>query len=281
MSSWIIALYPLLILALAGVAIYEHQKSLSLSLPLSPLLTALSILLPLLAALNALYHPSLLALSRAKNASTAQKLLPTLLQALQLILTTVLATLLASDTLPSPARDCLLETRWKGFWTAHDAESIRKVQDALSCCGFRTVKDMVWPFPHGAPGGGGPGAADCVARFGRTVACREPWQRAMQDSAGWDWAVVLAVGGLQVLSWVMGRRGPGGGWVESFWGRLAVKLFGGREGGVHVGGEGSRPLLTERDGGEERESDVEGGEGRAGEGGFQYGGTDDSQRWSA
>ncbi|KAK0751373.1 hypothetical protein B0T18DRAFT_485975 [Schizothecium vesticola] len=204
MSSWIIALYPVLILALAGVAFYEHQKSVSLSLPVSPVLTVLTILLPLLAALHAFFHPSLLALSRATAASPIQKLLPTLLQALQLILTTILATLLASDAIPSPVRDCLLETRWKGFWTGHDADSIRRVQDALNCCGFNSMKDRAWPFPHGAPEDGA--GENCAEKFGRTVACREPWKRAMQGGAGLDGAVVVAVGLLQVLSWVMGRR---------------------------------------------------------------------------
>ncbi|KAK0639165.1 hypothetical protein B0T16DRAFT_497305 [Cercophora newfieldiana] len=205
MSSWIIALYPLIIIALAGVAIYEHTKTTTLSLPVSPILTILTIALPLLAAIHAIYQPSLLRAASAKTASTLQNLLPTLLQAIQLILTTVLATLLTSDAVPSPLRECLLETRWKQFWTSHDAESIRRIQDALNCCGFRTVKHMAWPFPSGPPGGGG-SEESCAVRFGRTVACREPWQSAMQGAGGWDAAVVVAVGLLQVLSWVMGRR---------------------------------------------------------------------------
>jgi len=135
---------------------------------------------------------------------------------------------------------------------------------------------MAWPFPHGTPGGG-TGEESCVAKFGRTVACREPWAQAMRGGAGWDGAVVVAVGMLQVLSWVMGRRWAEVRWKESFWGRLVVKLFGGREGRGYGGGEGARPLLTEREE-RERDADVEEGEGRDGDGGYRYGGTDHSQR---
>ena len=138
---------------------------------------------------------------------------------------------------------------------------------------------MAWPFPHGAPGKGA--GENCTAKFERTVACREPWQRAMQGGAGWDGAVVVAVGMLQVLSWVMGRRWAEERWADSFWGRLVVRLFGKRDEGVNGGRDGARPLLTGREEGEGRVADVEEGEGGEGDGGFRYGGTDNSQRSAA
>lgn len=79
-----------------------------------------------------------------------------------------------------------------GMWRAHDAEGIRTVQDALKCCGLNSVKDRAYPW--------GNGARTCVEVYGRSVACRGPWRRAMQTTTGVDLAVVLAVGVMQVRS---------------------------------------------------------------------------------
>lgn len=119
---------------------------------------------------------------------------------MQLIVTTAIASFLASDASPSPVRDCLLEGKWKKLWTDHDGETIRAIQDALGCCGFRSVKDMAWPFPRGRPGEGG---ETCAVKYGRTLACREPWQQAMGSAAGGDLAVVICVGLLQILGWLL------------------------------------------------------------------------------
>jgi len=113
------------------------------------------------------------------------------------------------------------------------------------------------------------------------VACREPWGRAMQSGAGWDAAVVIAVGILQVLGWGLGRKVVQVRWVESVWGRLFSWLFsGGRDGGRRDEGGPGRPLLAgPRDGGadgeaEEGRDDGDNGdeESRGGGNGFGYGG---------
>lgn len=174
---------------------YEHVNSVKLSLPLSAALTFLTILLPLFAAGNAYLLPYLTRKSSSKPTTSLHHLLrsPRFLQGLQVlqgILTTILATLYFQDLVPSDTRACELSTRWQRLFRTKDALSIKTIQDALECCGFRSVRDMAWPFP--------PTEVQCAARFDRGLACREPWTGALQRSAGVNFGVVLAVGLLQV-----------------------------------------------------------------------------------
>ncbi|KAK0705587.1 hypothetical protein B0H67DRAFT_558161 [Lasiosphaeris hirsuta] len=207
-KSWVTpSVYILVLLALTGVAIYAHIKTTSLSLPTSPLLTLLPALLPAISLLTTL--------PRLTNA-----LLPWALQTLQLLLTTILATLLLSPTPP-----CTLETKWRAFWTSHDATKIRAIQDALDCCGFRSVKDMAWPFPSKE------GGVACAARFGRTEACAGPWEAAMRGEKGTLAGVVLVVGVVQIVYIVAARMGR----REGVWGLLGgcgrgLSRAGGRRG---------------------------------------------------
>lgn len=176
---------------------YEHVHSVNLSLPLSAALTFVTILLPLFAAANAYLVPHLTRTSASKPAgSTSLHLLlrsPRFLQVLQVlqgIVTTVLATLYAQELVPGETRGCELATRWQHLFRAKDALAIKTIQDALECCGFRSVRDMAWPFP--------PTEVQCAARFDRHMACRGAWTGALQTSAGVNFGVVLAVGLLQV-----------------------------------------------------------------------------------
>ncbi|KAK3387319.1 hypothetical protein B0H63DRAFT_469781 [Podospora didyma] len=277
--TWL-ALYPLAILALAGVAIYEHIQTVHLSLPVSPVLTFMTILLPLLAAINTLSLPSLL--QRAKS-SASHYLLPVALQAGSLILTTILGTLLATDAIPSPVRECVLESKWKHLWQSHDGDHIRRIQDALDCCGFRTVKDMAWPFPVGSHPDD---AVSCVARFGRTAACKAPWEEALQRATGVDLAVVLAVAVLQGVGLLLtkvlasSRNGDNEPWWRRVLGWWFTRLGGGGDGDLE--GRRRRPLLvgmmgSGADGVEEvGDSDDEayrGGDGQRRRGTNGYGGT--------
>lgn len=113
------------------------------------------------------------------------------LQTLQGVLTTILATLYFTYLVPSAAGECELSTRWLHLFRTKNAQGIRAVQEALGCCGFRSPKDMAWPFP--------PADVPCAARFDRAPpACRGPWAAALRRAAGADFGVVLAVGVLQV-----------------------------------------------------------------------------------
>ncbi|KAH6608044.1 hypothetical protein Trco_004357 [Trichoderma cornu-damae] len=166
-----------------------HFHSAHLSLPITPFVTILAILLPIISLFNSFIYPSLL--HSARNSSNPlHRLSPTILQTLQGLLTTVLATLLLEDVVPSAAAYCVLENRWMRMFRAHDGESIRLIQDTLNCCGFNTVKDKAYPFNKDA--------STCADMFGRNLACRAPWRAALRGSAGADFAVVVAVGLLQL-----------------------------------------------------------------------------------
>ncbi|KAK4033072.1 hypothetical protein C8A01DRAFT_40488, partial [Parachaetomium inaequale] len=63
-------LYALILLALTGIAIYEHITITTLSLPVSPALTILTILLPLLAPIATFSTPALFKSNPPNNTRT-------------------------------------------------------------------------------------------------------------------------------------------------------------------------------------------------------------------
>ncbi|KAJ4857582.1 hypothetical protein T069G_08479 [Trichoderma breve] len=183
---------------LFGVAAVVHFHSAHLSLPVSPAITILTILLPIVSFLNSYIYPTLL--HSARNSShPLHRLSPTILQTLQGLVTTILATLLFEDVIPSTTVDCVMENRWKSMFQAHDGESIRLIQDTLNCCGLNTVRHM--PYPFIKPD------TTCSTMYGRDKSCRGPWTAALRSSTGADFGVVIAVGLLQILSLLMTREG--------------------------------------------------------------------------
>ncbi|KAL1640216.1 hypothetical protein SLS58_007167 [Diplodia intermedia] len=84
------------------------------------------------------------------------RLAPPLLIHTLTILTTVLATLSGTYIAPPGGAplDCALREQWQALYRAKDGDQIRTIQDALRCCGFRSVYDMAWPFPTSEKGGG-------------------------------------------------------------------------------------------------------------------------------
>ncbi|KAG9257514.1 uncharacterized protein F5Z01DRAFT_671111 [Emericellopsis atlantica] len=243
--------FLLLSAALFAVAVVVHFHSSSLSLPITPVVTILTAILPLVSFFNAYTYPSLLANTRHRDSQFA-RLAPTIPQVVQALVTTILATLLFEASVPSQAMSCILGNEWMARFRAHDANTIRRVQDMLECCGFNSVKDRAYPFPRGAP-------STCADTYGRTVACRVPLERAVRVSAGVDLGVVLAVGLLQILGLLMMREG------NDWW--TAWRTGGWRH---VIGGRGSsRPLLTGPD--TQEDDRPEQSERRA------YGGTDEEQ----
>ncbi|KAL6855284.1 hypothetical protein ACO1O0_006424 [Amphichorda felina] len=231
--------YLLVSVVLFAVAVVVHFNSLSLSLPISPAISILVAILPIAGFLNAYIHPSTLYTSHHQPPSPSSssspspsarllQLAPFVLQTLQALITAILATLLLERTVPSPSQSCILEGRWAESYRTHDADAIRTVQDALSCCGLNSLRDRAYPFQRdGAP-------STCAETYGRDAACRDPWARAMRTNAGVDLGVVLAVGLLQILGLLMMREGKNW-WTAWRVGRWAQAM----------GERGSRrPLLT-------------------------------------
>ncbi|KAG5980522.1 hypothetical protein E4U55_003937 [Claviceps digitariae] len=195
MALWPIGLLAVMLL-FVGVAIYKHILSSTLSLPISPSTTIPTILLPILALANTLIYLRLYGSPKRHHALLAQTL-----QALQALFTTVLATLLLSHVVPSATQACLLSTIWQRLFRNHDADAIRRIQDAFHCCGFNTVQDRAWPFPDHKS------ARRCAETYGRDVSCAQPWMGALQRNAGLDFGIVVAVGLFQIATWLLSESG--------------------------------------------------------------------------
>ncbi|KAK4235775.1 hypothetical protein C8A03DRAFT_36361 [Achaetomium macrosporum] len=274
----ILILYSLIILALIGIAIYEHITIATLSLPISPALTVLSILLPFLSLCTTLFTPHLFHPRSPQNRNRKhitpspflplplQPLLPYILHISQQILTTILATLFAQPLTSPSTTSCLLHNKWLSLYSSHNADAIRRIQDSLACCGFRTPHDMAWPFPRGSH----PSPGTCEAQFGRHTPCLPEWEETLRRVLGGELGVVLSVGALQVLVvFLVGRYGgaDGDGWM-----RRLQRVFWSGNGRDGAGVEGSRrPLLAapapaDGEAGRVDEEEVADGEQREGEG---------------
>ncbi|KAI9902181.1 hypothetical protein N3K66_003998 [Trichothecium roseum] len=224
--------YLLVSLALFAIAVVVHVNMSALSLPVSPVISILTILLPVLAYLNANAHPHVLSFARANSSARLKQLTPYILQTLQGLLITILATLLLQDAVPGQLSTCGLESRWMDLYRHKDGSTIRKIQDQLECCGLNSVKDRAYPFPKS-------GASTCADTYGRDQSCRDPWSASLRTNAGVDFGVVVAVGLLQIFGLLITREGAGWwtAWRRRSWYKTA---------GQH---ESNRPLLTapERD----------------------------------
>ncbi|KKY27194.1 putative tetraspanin tsp3 [Diplodia seriata] len=153
----------ILFLGLTAVAwqAYAHYAIQHLALPIPAALSFLVIVLPVAQALSTWYLTRAPAAARGSlalpvsspqrdatvstNATPAPRINTILLSTLT-ILTAVLATLSGTHTTPGPSLDCALREQWQALYRAKDGEQLRTIQDALRCCGFRSVYDMAWPF---------------------------------------------------------------------------------------------------------------------------------------
>lgn len=115
-----------------------------LHLPVSNFVSFLAVILPvgnLVAVAHALVQSS-------GHASPLKHVRWNLFATLLTILDAVLVTLAATN-LDAESLACPLQGNWSKMFQAKDGKHIQQIQDALNCCGFKTVKDMPFPFPHG------------------------------------------------------------------------------------------------------------------------------------
>ncbi|RGP63348.1 hypothetical protein FLONG3_9909 [Fusarium longipes] len=192
-------LYLTLSLALLIIAIIVHVRSSNLSLAISPAVSIVTIILPILGFLNTACYPSFRRATKASPSRVAQ-LGPFVVQVLQALIATILATLLFERAVSSDVTNCMMENKWMRMFRAHDASGIRRIQDAFDCCGLNSVRDRAYPFPGTTP-------SNCAATYGRRTACREPWHEALQTIALIDLAVVVGVGLVQLLGLLVDRDG--------------------------------------------------------------------------
>jgi hypothetical protein len=157
-------------------AVYSRIDN--LSLPISPILTLFTVVLPLVAGVSTHGTTTFSRRRRKNKVQQSTFSLPLLaVYAALLIYETVVGTLATTHIVPPSTLLCGLDERWTQLFRNKDANSIRAIQDTLSCCGFRTPVDRAWPFGFHQP-------STCRETFNRSGSCLGPWRKAEQIYAG-------------------------------------------------------------------------------------------------
>ncbi|KAI6769760.1 hypothetical protein HG530_004389 [Fusarium avenaceum] len=104
-------LYLILSLVLLVIAVVVHIRSSNLSLAISPTLSIITIFLPIVGFLNTSLYPSFSRATKSSSNRVAQ-LGPFIVQVLQALIATILATLLFERAAPSGLTNCILEKQW-------------------------------------------------------------------------------------------------------------------------------------------------------------------------
>ncbi len=182
---------------MTGLSLYSWFRSSYLSLPLPSFIFLLALVAPFsnFAALR--YFLSRLRSgsgsgSRNGSGSATLGLAPEIL-GIVAVLEAVLVTLASAQLPSSPAgaRTCRLERQWQLMFQHRQGAPIRRIQNALRCCGLRSTHDRAWPFP-----GGTHGVHACEEILSRRDSCLRPWER----QAATLLAIATAIGAIGLLS---------------------------------------------------------------------------------
>lgn len=158
---------------------YAFSDIVHLSLPISQILASFTVILPIATGASLYSVRRLLRVHAANLGRTRPTVYLILLLAFQLMYETVVATLSLTYMAPASSLSCGLEEQWKRLYMSKDGAAVRRIQDRFDCCGFNSLRDRAWPFPHDHLG-----PEQCQARFDRTRSCAGPWRQAEQINAG-------------------------------------------------------------------------------------------------
>ena len=179
---------------------YAASRASNLSLPIPKSLTGFTSSLPIIAGL--LLEGSYdLTHRRSKRNRPVPSPPPTTLyaiiaNALILVYSTVVITLLGTHTGPTSSLLCGLDERWLSLFRTKNGDAVRTIQDTFKCCGLHKTNDKAFPFP-----GGRNNEHACEKRFGWSQSCFESWRGAEQSMSG----VLMGVVGLVVIWQVRNR----------------------------------------------------------------------------
>ncbi|KAK0664165.1 hypothetical protein DIS24_g475 [Lasiodiplodia hormozganensis] len=149
--------------------------------------------------------------SRHPRPDPRARIAPPLLGALT-IFATALATLSGTHLAPADSLNCALRDQWLALFRTKNGQQIKAIQDALQCCGFRTVYDMAWPFPQSS--GGKTQRSTCSKTFERDTACFSGWRKEEQKMAGLLVVVCLGAWACQMI--VTTRTFTQPSWLQRF-----------------------------------------------------------------
>ncbi|KAF2726743.1 hypothetical protein EJ04DRAFT_171874 [Polyplosphaeria fusca] len=191
-TTCISIVYIIFATALAGFA---SSRSRYLSIPIPTALSGLATALPIVAGIVLEIGYDLTRKQERRNklprGETLRPPLVIVANTIIFIYSTVVVTLLGTHAGPPSGLNCGLEDKWKAMFTHKDEESIRRIQDAFRCCGFRTSHDRAWPFPDKSHD-----AFACEKTLERTNGCFGAWKAEEQNMAG----ILMGVVGL-VFVW--------------------------------------------------------------------------------
>ncbi|KAI4716577.1 hypothetical protein E4T48_07240 [Aureobasidium sp. EXF-10727] len=168
----------------------------TLSLPIASSLTTLALALPPFAGL-CMETSTALASSLAQHPKLRHRharnfpavLLPSTLTILGLLVyITVVATLSGTHISPVGGLGCALREKWQSMFHEKNAGKIKRIQEAFDCCGFRSVRDMPYPFP-----GHEITVDTCTQRFDRQIGCEGAWRDKERTVAGLMIGVAVGV----------------------------------------------------------------------------------------
>lgn len=171
-------------------------RTTSLYLPFPTAIPATGTFLPMLTllipAINTLYNRSS-SISKSRStrnqSGTTQIILVPLINALLVILPTIIITLSTTYLVPSDTQICSLERTWQAYFHNKNAPAIRTIQDTLQCCGLRSTRDRAWPFKDGKRYGDDA----CEVNLGYRRSCLAVWGQEERGVAG------LVVGSVVVV----------------------------------------------------------------------------------
>jgi hypothetical protein len=151
----------LLFVGLLVLSIYSTSRVGALNLPVPPFAMALAIGLPITEVLGTMWM-----FVSANLHTDAIVLSVWVLSVLDGSLIT-----LATSRMSKQQLSCALERTWRNWFHLKDSHSIRRVQDALNCCGLLSTKDQAYPFPDKTHE-----ANACEESFGRGASCYGGWE---------------------------------------------------------------------------------------------------------
>lgn len=176
---------------LAALALHSAH---AYALPIPDITCALTVALPTLAGVALETIITLNERLAAKGHIQTSRILQLTLVAF-LIYETVLATLAGTHISPPMSLNCALKERWEHLFSRKNGDRISKIQDAFTCCGLNSPRDMAFPFPDSQHESNA-----CMVRYERDTSCMEPWRNEEQRVA-----IMLLVVPLAVFVWKVGQ----------------------------------------------------------------------------
>ncbi|KAL7275556.1 hypothetical protein RUND412_001482 [Rhizina undulata] len=156
-----------------------------LGLPISSLLPATALLLPLLNAVAVNFSTTSAVQDSRFRGSPKWNMQIGIIQFLLVIVETVIITLSATN-LDAESVSCPLERQWQKFYRAKNGPAIRTIQDTLGCCGLNSPLDRAYPFPSKGVNG-----SVCRDTMHGNKSCFGPWRQQEQIASGVFMSVAL------------------------------------------------------------------------------------------